>query len=606
MIKAGRMPKIQKFYFAVLTVFLTVGYTNCGLPFRSDSDLTNFASSRSQCEQDLEAVYKTTYLPLITQNCASCHNDAGVAPLKIASSDQSLAFNAFMQASEGLVAANAVSPSHAAGRTGPQLQGAVDAAHAVYQPAFNDYNTCLASGNGGGGSSESFDLSEQNFPNLYFQDNQTVTATWDTTSQGTPVSNRFPGSFKMDIKVRYGMVNGVSQPIGYTFTNPRVQMLTGESEVEIEGIVVRVNGAKVAGMENFLSAHDVARRIDPVIFYNGSVNATLPTVMSSDRVSVSFGFMKIRARTDALVIPPNPSLTIANMYSRAATLNISVGADTTARRWCLTTVNRRPNSTAEACPGYENSQLGNGWLTARPSTYNLADMGPLPAQGVSTPLFLWVANSDLKINPGVISANFMIDTTAPQAPTIAVNMTDTQIADFIIPDVNEPITGWCWKESAVSDGIVTNYNCNSFQTTKPTMLGLTGGGTRYVRVTVRDRAGNTSDSAAVTVNNTLGRITYVQLTAASGNRAVFTNRCVSCHGVGQAAESAWKLSTMADTQARIDESYLDTVAKKNQVRQNAGTVATPATATHSGLTLSDREKALLTLWFTQTSTPVEN
>jgi hypothetical protein len=104
----------------------------------------------------------------------------------------------------------------------------------------------------------------------------------------------------------------------------------------------------------------------------------------------------------------------------------------------------------------------------------------------------------------------------------------------------------------------------------------------------------------------LGRITYLQLTAPSGSAAVFTNRCVSCHGLGGAAETSWKLSTTADAQARIDEAYADTVAKKNQVRQNAGTVATPATATHSGIALSDREKALLNLWFTQTTTPVEN
>jgi mono/diheme cytochrome c family protein len=597
------MPKSQKLYFALLTVLLTVGYTNCGLPFRSDSELASVGVSRSACETDLQATYKSTYLPLITQNCASCHNDAGVAPLKLASSDQSLAFNAFMQATESLVQANAVNPSHAAGRTGPQLQTVVSAAHATFQPAFDDYNKCLAGGNGGGGgSTDQFDLPEQNFANLYFQDNQVVTASWDTSTQGSPIANRFPGIFKMDIQVKYGMVDGVNQPVGYTFTKPRIQMLTGESEIEVEGIVVRVNGAKVAGMEPFLSARNTARRIDPVEIYSGSVVGSLPTIMSSDRISVSFGFMQLRPRTDALVIPPNPSLSMPNSFSRTATLTISIGADSTARRWCLTTVNRKPNSTAEACPGYEGSALGNGWLSVRPSMYNLSDLGPLPADGVPTSLFLWVANSDLKINPGVIAASFQIDTVKPNTPVISASMSDTQVADLNIPDVNEPITGWCVKESNLTNGITTNYTCTNFSTTKPTLLPLSGGGVRYIRATIRDRAGNTTDTNTVTVNNTFGQIDFKQLTGASGTRAVITNNCVSCHGAGKSGEAAWKAYPLSDGQAATDASWLDTRAKSAQVQQNAGISGTPQTATHSGISLQAREKALLSLWFTA---PVE-
>ena len=90
--------------------------------------------------------------------------------------------------------------------------------------------------------------------------NQTITAQWDLNSEeATPFSNRFAGLFVIEIQVKYAMVDGVNQPIGYVLTNPRIQMYTGEIEVEIEGIVVRVNGAKLSGLEQFWSAKNISR-----------------------------------------------------------------------------------------------------------------------------------------------------------------------------------------------------------------------------------------------------------------------------------------------------------------------------------------------------------
>jgi mono/diheme cytochrome c family protein len=603
--EVARKRKIRMAQLLVMGATLLLGYTNCGLPFHADgTDLVSQAASRSICEDDLQATFKSAYLPLITTNCASCHNDAGVSPVKLASSDQTNAYNAFMQATEALVATNAVSASHAPGHSGPALQGAVSAAHALWQPSYDAYNLCVASGSNGQGSSTSFDLLEKNFSNLYFADNQTVTATWDLNSEGSPIANRFAGTFLMDVKVNYTTVNGVKAPAGYIFTNPRIQMLTGDLEADIQAIVVRVNGAKLSGLEPFLSAQQTARRIDPVIFYSGSLTSALPTLLSSDRISVSFGYVTVRARTDALVTPPNPSLSISNSYTNQSTLNVTVANDATARRWCLTTVNIRPTTTA-MCPGYEGSAITNGWLTAKPTTFNLADMGAL-VSGVSTPLYVWVANADLKINVGIVSSNYTLDTTLPTAATFTVTAGDTQMAILNIGGSSEAISGWCVKENA-SAMLLGNTNCSNadFQPTKPNYVGLTGGGTRYVRVTVRDMAGNTPTASPVMTVTGGSRITFTQLIDVSGSPSgVFNAKCVSCHGAGAPSQAKWSVALSSDPQALIDSSYTDSTSKKTKILQQIGMIA-GQTPTHTALSLAEKDKGLINLWLTQTTTPVE-
>ena len=106
----------------------------------------------------------------------------------------------------------------------------------------------------------------------------------------------------------------------------------------------------------------------------------------------------------------------------------------------------------------------------------------------------------------------------------------------------------------------------------------------------------------MTVKNNFGPIDFKQLTDASGSRAVLTNNCISCHGVGKPAQASWKLSTLADGSAATDASWLETSAKAAKVKQNAGLSSVAPSATHSKISMSPREKALLNLWFTA---PVE-
>lgn len=437
----------------------------------------------------------------------------------------------------------------------------------------------------------SLQLANKNSADLYFGDGRTVTYIWTLNSdEVSPDNARFPGEFKIDVKVNYQTVDNMKVATGYTFTNPRLQLFSGEMQVEVEGVVVNINGVKAQGTEPFLSARKTARGSDPTNLYSGSVTVNREAVSTADKVSVAFGYLSVQARTDNPPIPANPSLSVPNPYVADASFSVSVGNDSTARRWCLTADGRVPSSTGVPCPGFENNLTSNGWLTSRPGTFALANVGRALAPGESFTLYLWVANSDLKISRNPATAVITFDPTAPSTPAFSVALSATQLADLSIPDVNEP-ADWCVQDGATSKSVEDVQNCK-FTPNKPAYVGLRGGGIRYVSVFARDRARNAARSVILTVDNIYGRISFAQLAdPAIGARGVFANNCTSCHGTGGAQQSIWDAT-----------SYVSTVGMKAKILDRISNATSPMPPTGP---MGDRDQALIRLWFTQTSTPVE-
>jgi mono/diheme cytochrome c family protein len=331
--------------------------------------------------------------------------------------------------------------------------------------------------------------------------------------------------------------------------------------------------------------------VDPKNIFDGEVEAPLSVISSGDKISFAFGYFSLRQRTDNPPTPPSPTVAAKNPYTRVAQVPISIGNDGTARRWCLTSVATKPTSTAVACPGFEGKTT-TGWLTARPANFDLTTLGRTPASGETITFYLWVANSDLKISAAPGQGQVVFDSTAPASPTFgSVSLGATQIADLVgLGDSNEPVS-WCVQETATMAEAQKADGCK-FVSTKPIYVGLRGSGTRYVAVFVQDRAGNQARTDVKTVVNTYGRISYEQLTSTtSGARGVFASRCVSCHGTGGQSNANWDVT-----------SYSATVAKKDKVLSRIDDTAQPMPPT--GL-LEERERALIRLWLTQTSTPVQ-
>ncbi|HVK61604.1 MAG TPA: hypothetical protein VM432_08645 [Bdellovibrionales bacterium] len=588
------MRRLSRFVaISVSFVVLLVGYANCGQPF-SEKDMASSGSSASLsvCEETLKAAFNTSYRPLLTDSnlCLSCHVDNGVSPFKFSSSNLAKSYSTFKDVGANAIDANAISATHAPPITGPQNETAFKEARSKWDLAYASYQNCVSSPTNGP-SNVDLVMDERNIPELYFGDGRTVMASWYLAAEALPVSARLPAFFMVDIAVKYETVGGVKTATGYTFSNPRIEMLSGEIEVEVEAVVVQVNGLQPRDLEPLLSARAISRGIGPTKLFDGSVVTRLPAVSSADKIQISFGFSEVRQRTDNPPTPPNPTIRANSAYTRLATVNITVGNDSTARRWCVTTSSTRPASTGVVCPGYENS-TSTGWVNQRPTTIDLAMLGRAPNQNESIPLYVWVANNDLKLsaNPGVGSVIF--DTEAPSSVALtSVSLNGTQIADLNgLGDSSETVS-WCVKEAGNADDARNIQNCQ-FTTAKPSYVALTQAGTRYVAVFVRDLAGNPAQaSPARSVVNSYGRISFQQLSMSGDARGVFANRCYSCHQSGGAGFSKWNATD-----------YADTVAKKSRIL--ASIESTTAPMPQTGL-LPAKERALIRLWFTQTQTPVQ-
>ena len=581
------------FSLLLLATVLTLGYNNCGRAGApGQAAATGATSVKSACDTELMRVFEASYRPVLTDAtlCQSCHTEGGVSPYKFASASLDTGYSTFMQVTEDRVYRNAVNPAHAPGITGSQNAAKFTEARNNWSPGFANYQTCVA-GATGGSRSDKLTMAPKNSPELYFDGNTTVTLSWNLSSEETlPITGRFPGIFSVDVKIDYQEINGKTIATGYVFSKPRLQMLTGEAEVEVEGVLIFINGEQARGIEPLLSARKVFRGIDPQNFITDTLVSYRPVISSADQISAAFGYMELRARTDNPPTPPKPTVAARSGFARTLTVPVNIGGDTTARRWCLTALPTKPTSTGVACPGFATTATSNGWVTARPQNVDLNTLGRIPNAGETITFYLWVANSDLKINADAGTGTVVFDSTPPNKTTISVSVTDTQIADLSVSDTNETAK-WCVKESGVKTDVENDQGCN-YVDAKPTYVGLRGSGTRYVAVFARDLAGNASSSNVVQTSNPFGRISFTQLTTASnGARAVIANRCNSCHGTGQAQV------------AKMDSSSYDSVvANKAKILDRTNNSASPMPTT--GL-IPVKERALIQLWFSQTTTPVQ-
>ncbi len=598
---------------SVTFVVLLVGYTNCSAPFGSAGGAgspANLSSEGSICEATLRDAFNATYRPLFRdpQLCLGCHVDEGVSPYKFASANLDKSWSAFKVLDLNKIDSNAVSPSHAAPVTGPQNQEKFVAARNAYDQARASYENCLASDTPTPGGDEPDELNadlvmdEKNLPDLYFGDGRRVTVMWSLDAEALPVGARVAATFSVDISVDYVTEGEKKIPKGYTFSKPRIQMLTGEEELDVKGVTVQVNRKDLTGIEPLLSAEKIARGLGPMgqngvelmnVIHDGDVKVPLASVSTADKIRFALVKATKRARTDNPAAPAAATIRANATFTRTPRFAITIGNDSAARRWCVTTSASRPTSTSAACPGFENSTF-RGWWVARPTEFDLGFVGFAPTDNENVKFYVWVANADLRISEASGSGTIRYDIAPPAAVTytgLAVN--GTQIAEIQgLSNSNEEVR-WCVKEASSMQDAQNPQGC-TFRDEKPSFVGLRQMGTRYVGIHTRDLAGNVGPTPPVkSINNPYGRISFAQLTMDNDPRGVFKRSCFSCHGSGAAEAAKWNAS-----------SYADTITSENKPKILNRIENTSMPMPQAGL-LPVRERMLINLWFTQTSTPVE-
>ena len=217
---------------AALVLVQLVAYQNCGSDFvvKSGANLSSASSSVEALEPQFEASYYT----FLKTNCVLCHSGAGPGQGAFASSDSTVAFNAFLLATSNgtdtasKIDANATNAAHAgASYTGSQNTSAITLAAQEWAAAM--------AGTAGGATTTP------------------VIVTSAKTMAATAVDKDIVFNFATDLSSMSGSALGAGSltiavhtalsPNGspvYYFSNPRLK--GGTNSVSLRGLMVRING----------------------------------------------------------------------------------------------------------------------------------------------------------------------------------------------------------------------------------------------------------------------------------------------------------------------------------------------------------------------------
>jgi mono/diheme cytochrome c family protein len=286
--------------------------------------------------------------------------------------------------------------------------------------------------------------------------------------------------------------------------------------------------------------------------------------------------------------------TASETLVKANSVKILVLRDSGIARWCLSENPTAPASADAPCAsGLTGMGTANGWSFTRPTSFNISS-----GEGAKS-LYLYVANQSLKINATPATYTNTADHSAPAPASISsIQLVDTQVANLSVAHANEAdVSGWCvWEQSVLGGapgkpGLGDDCWKWTDNGAKPTTVGFRSGGTRNVWIFVRDKAGNVSNASnMMSAQNPYGEITYTQLidqSGASGNRAIFANRCFTCHGQngnpGFSKLELFKYLTAVD------------IAKSGTLVSRINNPLSPMPNINGGL-MPQRDRDLIRLW----------
>ncbi|MBX3021863.1 MAG: hypothetical protein KF799_09325 [Bdellovibrionales bacterium] len=523
--------KPLKYYVTLLFIL-----TGCG---SHTGTVSNAFSSSADCDVALLQEYQSKVYPFFRNTCVSCHIEGGQGLGTFASPKLESSFAAFSAAGVSKVAFMATNPQHKPPYTGTHNKAAVDLFSAQWNTAQGLYLECQSKSQNGG-VNEALLTAPKAANRIYTGANATQTLTWelDLASDVDPSTNRaVPARISIDVKVLYQ--NNLAQ--GYIFTNPTLQLKDTMKPVVIEGLFFQINRQAISSQTTFTNVSRVVTGAQSVPLMNAQANTLISPLGTSDTFQLYIRRIALTSGAEDAPPPLTPILfandpdTGSERLLKSREARVTILRDSGIVRWCLSESPTAPASTDQPCiSSASGAGVVNGWITSRPLRYTVQ-----AGDGLKK-LYLWVADQNLKINAAPATVEITLDTTAPAPAAIdAIAVTDTQVGTMSLSHPNESqVAGWCVIEQNVIrsppgrpelDDECWRWTDGG---TKPTTIGFKGGGSRNVWVFVRDEAGNVSSASNVmAANNPFGAITFSQLTSTTGGpRAVFFNRCFTCHG----------------------------------------------------------------------------
>lgn len=569
-------------------ILIGVGVGCGGKPQHEFASMSSVYSAGANCDETLQNQYSAKIYPFFRQEstCVKCHVEGGIGLGLFASQDSKISFSAFSAAGASKVRYMATNPQHKPPYTGSQNQAAVDAWANFWTKSQQEYIECTARATGG--TNESLLTGPQGAPSIYAARDRVETLTWnlDTAEDlAETVQRSLPAAFSIDVKLFYQ--SNIAR--GYIFSNPVLQLKDGSKQVLVEGISLYINGQLITSQTTFANVSRIVTGTLAIPLMAGAQASTFSEPLStSDTFQFYFRRLALTSGGEEASPPLTPILKVFDSETGSSTLiknrdlQATILRDAGILRWCLKESPTAPADMNDPC-----------WVASRPDSFDIS------AGDGARSLYLWVANQGLKINTTPARVDYTLDTTPPSAPSIgSITVSDTQVAAMSVSHGNESdVTGWCViEQNAILSAPARpdlKDKCWSWTDNgaKPTTVGFKEGGARRVWVYVRDKAGNVSAASSVAqASNPFGAITFTQLTnPAGGSRAIFQNRCFTCHGSN--ANPGYSQLQLFNYEAAL------VVAESGTLISRINNPLSPMPNVNGGL-MPQRERDLIRLWVT--------
>ncbi|MES3037787.1 MAG: hypothetical protein V4736_07765 [Bdellovibrionota bacterium] len=339
------------------TIILT-SFQNCGKHSTSGSGSNGvskiFSGAVSTCEKALPELYRTTYYPLLTGKCISCHtNGPGIG--KFGHPDLTTSYNAFRSIGRTKIDNQAVNAAHNPPYTGAVNQTAINNFKTVWTQAEADVKDCEIKS----GFSEFPVITKQmTDPKIVANaSNQSlwVKLIWDMDLNPNPVALRIP--LIVTIEARVAVIGGIQR--GYEFRNPTAKLKSG-APVVIDGISVIMNGYYQTDMTvyekiNFLVNSTTEMNMAPGYAYGLVV---LPP-SATDKISLMFdGVYDSRGKSLGVEAAPAEPSTPPPTFPPTTTTTMPAPTTTTTTMPVVFTTFAELISTDPAKGVFKNSCLG--------------------------------------------------------------------------------------------------------------------------------------------------------------------------------------------------------------------------------------------------------
>lgn len=539
----------RSLFFAFVMGFLVLGYNNCApeqsdlrFDYGSQGEMAGADINSMTCDEYNLASYKTIVYPFVSSKCVACHIEGGAGLGLFASSNHASSFAAFEAAGLSKVSFMATNPAHKPPYTGLQNQGAINMINTRWVAVQKVYTDCVTRRENGG-VNESILTSGKRATSIYATQGDVETLTWDLSMAedlDLSVVRSVPARLSIDVEILYQNIQGVQTAKGYIFSNPVLQLKDNTVQILIEGLFFQINGQAITSQTTYTSLSRVVTGTLPVPLMNARANTLIEPLSNSDLFQIYIKKIVPTSGSDGTANPLTPILRITDRETRSETLakdsqvDVFILRDASVVKWCLSESPIKPaDSTAPCVNNMMGANIVNGWSTVRPTSYTLS-----AGDGMKS-LYLWVMDFNLNINTDPGQKDIILDTAMPTPATISsITVLDSQVANMSVTHANQAdVKAWCVIEQnairAAPARPGLNDECWSWAEfgTRPTTVGFKEGGSRRVWVYVRDEAGNVSNASNMMgATNPFGAITYAELTGPTSPRAIFTNRCFTCHG----------------------------------------------------------------------------